>query len=213
MAELSDKIALVTGASKGIGAGIAKAFGAAGAAVIVNYAASREAADRTVDATTAAGGRAVSVQGDVSKAEDVRKLFDVAEAAFGTPDIVVNNAGVFSFGPIETVAQAEIERQFATNVFGTLFVIREAVRRFGPGGGTIINMSSIGSQNTAPNMVFYSATKGAIDAITLRHSSSTGRVARNSSPRSPISTNGCSVSGASSPGGLPNATTAPSSTC
>ena len=167
MAELSDKIALVTGASKGIGAGIAKAFGAAGAAVIVNYAASREAADRTVDATTAAGGRAVSVQGDVSKAEDVRKLFDVAEAAFGTPDIVVNNAGVFSFGPIETVAQAEIERQFATNVFGTLFVIREAVRRFGPGGGTIINMSSIGSQNTAPNMVFYSATKGAIDAITL----------------------------------------------
>ncbi len=90
-----------------------------------------------------------------------------AEAAFGTPDIVVNNAGVFSFGPIETVTQAEIERQFATNVFGSLFVIQEAVRRFGPGGGTIINMSSIGSQNTAPNMVVYSAIKGAIDAIAL----------------------------------------------
>jgi len=87
--------------------------------VIVNYATRREAADRTVDAITAAGGRAVSVQGDVSKVEEVRKLLDVAEAAFGTPDIVVNNAGVFSFGPIETVAQAEIERQFAANVFGT----------------------------------------------------------------------------------------------
>ena len=135
--------------------------------MIVNYATRREAADRTVDAITAAGGRAVSVQGDVSKVEEVRKLLDVAEAAFGTPDIVVNNAGVFSFGPIETVAQAEIERQFATNVFGSLFVIQEAVRRFGPGGGTIINMNSIGNQNTAPNMALYSATKGAIDAITL----------------------------------------------
>jgi 3-oxoacyl-[acyl-carrier protein] reductase len=167
MAELSNKTALVTGASKGIGAGIAKAFGAAGAAVIVNYAASCEDADRTVDAITAAGGRAVAVQGDLSKAGDVRTLFEAAEAAFGTPDIVVNNAGVFSFGPIESVPQAEIERLFATNVFGSLFVIQEAVRRFGPSGGAIINISSIGSRNTAPNMVVYSATKGAIDTITL----------------------------------------------
>jgi 3-oxoacyl-[acyl-carrier protein] reductase len=167
MTELANKVALVTGASKGIGAGIAKAFGAAGAAVVVNYVARRDAADRTVEAITAAGGRAVAVQADVSKADEVRKLFEFAEAAFGTPDIVVNSAGVFSFGPIETMAEAEIGRQFATNVFGSLFVIQEAVRRFGPDGGSIINISSIGSQNPAPNMVVYSATKGAIDTITI----------------------------------------------
>lgn len=167
MTDLSGKVALVTGASKGIGAGVAKALGAAGASVIVNYAASREAADKTVAAITGAGGRAVAIQADVSKAEQVRHLFEAAEAAFGVPDIIVNNAGVFSFGPIETVAEGEIERQFATNVFGTLFVIQEAVRRFGAAGGSIFNISSIGSRNTAPNMVAYSATKGAIDTITL----------------------------------------------
>ena len=167
MTQLANKVALVTGASKGIGAGIAKALSAAGAAVVVNYAARRDAAERTVEAITAAGGRAVAVQADVSKAEEVRKLFEAAEAAFGAPDIVVNNAGVFGFGPIETVTQAEIGRQFAINVFGSLFVIQEAVRRFGAAGGSIINLSSIGSRNTAPNMVVYSATKGAIDTITL----------------------------------------------
>jgi 3-oxoacyl-[acyl-carrier protein] reductase len=167
MNQLANRIALVTGASKGIGAGIAKAFGAAGAAVVVNYAASRAAAERTVDVIREAGGRAVAIQADVSKAEQVRSLFDAAEAAFGVPDIIVNNAGVFSFGPIETVTEAEMRRQFAINVFGTLFVIQEAVRRFGTGGGAIINISSIGSRNTAPNMVAYSATKGAVDTITL----------------------------------------------
>jgi 3-oxoacyl-[acyl-carrier protein] reductase len=167
MNQLANRIALVTGASKGIGAGIAKAFGAAGAAVVVNYAASRAAAERTVDVIREAGGRAAAIQADVSKAEQVRSLFDAAEAAFGVPDIIVNNAGVFSFGPIETVTEAEMRRQFAINVFGTLFVIQEAVRRFGTGGGAIINISSIGSRNTAPNMVAYSATKGAVDTITL----------------------------------------------
>jgi 3-oxoacyl-[acyl-carrier protein] reductase len=167
MNRLANRIALVTGASKGIGAGIAKAFAAAGAAVVVNYAANREAADRTVKAITEAGGRAVAIQADVSKAEQVRRLFEAAEVAFGVLDIIVNNAGVFSFGPIDTVTEAEIERQFATNVFGTLFVSQQAVRRFGPGGGSIINISSIGSRNTAPNMVTYSATKGAVDTITL----------------------------------------------
>jgi 3-oxoacyl-[acyl-carrier protein] reductase len=150
MTELSNKVALVTGTSKGIGAGIAKAFGGVGAAVIVNYASSREAAERAVVAITTAGGRAVAVQGDVSKAQEVRLLFESAEAAFGTPDIVVNNAGVFSLGPIETVAESEVERQFTTNVFGSLFVIQEAVRRFGPGGGSIINISSIGSRKADP---------------------------------------------------------------
>jgi 3-oxoacyl-[acyl-carrier protein] reductase len=165
--QLVNKIALITGASSGIGAGIAEAFGAAGAAVVVNYATGREGADRTVEAITTAGGRAFAVQADVSKAEQVRALFNAAEAIFGVTDIVVNNAGVFSFGPIETVTPAEIERQFATNVFGVLFVIQEAVRRIGSGGGSIINISSIGSRNTAPNMVTYSATKGAVDTITL----------------------------------------------
>jgi 3-oxoacyl-[acyl-carrier protein] reductase len=108
---LANRIALVTGASKGIGAGIAKAFAAAGAAVVVNYAANREAADRTVEAITEAGGRAVAIQADVSKAEQVRRLFEAAEVTFGVPDIIVNNAGVFSFGPIDTVTEAEIERQ------------------------------------------------------------------------------------------------------
>ena len=167
MNQLANRIALVTGASKGIGAGIAKAFGAAGAAVVVNYATNRAGADHTVHAIREAGGRAIAIQADISKAEQVRSLFDAAEAAFGVPDIIVNNAGVFSFGPIETVTEAEMRRQFAINVFGTLFVIQEAVRRFGTGGGAIINISSIGSRNTAPNMVAYSATKGAVDTITL----------------------------------------------
>lgn len=167
MGKLANKVAIITGASKGIGAGIAKAFAAEGAAIVVNYAKSRAAAELVVASIIDAGGRAIAVQADVAKPEQVHALFDAAMEAFGVPDIVVNNAGVFKFGPIESVSPDDIAWHFEANVYGTLYAIQEAVRRFGTKGGSIINLSSIGSQNTAPNMVVYSATKGAIDTITL----------------------------------------------
>jgi 3-oxoacyl-[acyl-carrier protein] reductase len=167
MNSLHSKIAIVTGASRGIGAGIAKAFGAAGASVVVNYASHPDGAARTVAAIVADGGKAAAVEADVSNAADVHRLFDDATRIFGAPDVVVNNAAIFKFAPIEQVPEADMHRQFEVNVFGTLLVIQEAVRRFGPRGGSIINLSSIGSRNTVPNMVVYSATKGAVDTITL----------------------------------------------
>jgi 3-oxoacyl-[acyl-carrier protein] reductase len=167
MKKLANKVAIITGASKGIGAGIAKAFAAEGAAIVVNYAKSREAADLVVASIVDAGGKAIAVQADVSKQEQVHALFEATVDAFGSPDILVNNAGVFKFGPIESVSAEDIAWHFAANVYGTIYAIQEAVSRFGTKGGSIINLSSIGSQNTAPNMVVYSATKGAIDTITL----------------------------------------------
>ena len=166
MAHLKGKTAIVTGASKGIGAGVAKRFAAEGARVVVNYASDTAGAGRVVDAIKAEGGEAIAVAGDVSKAADVASLFDAAEAAFGQVDVLVNNAGVFRFGPFEETDEEDIRRQFEVNVFGTLLTCREAARRFGPAGGAIVNLSSIGSRNVSPGMVVYSATKGAIDTIT-----------------------------------------------
>jgi 3-oxoacyl-[acyl-carrier protein] reductase len=163
---LTGKVAIVTGASKGIGAGIAKSLAAAGAAVVVNYASSREGADRVVAEITAEGGKAIAVQGDVARADDVRRLFAATKEAFGALDVLVNNAGVFQFDPLEAVTEDEFHREFNINVLGTLLATQEALKHFGPAGGSVINISSIVSANPVPNSVVYSATKGAVDSIT-----------------------------------------------
>ena len=165
MSELKGKVAIVTGASKGIGAGIAKGLGAAGAAVVVNYASSREGAERVVAEITSKGGRAIAVQGDVSKAADVQRLFAETKRAFGAPNILVNNAGIYAFEPIEAVTEDEFHRQFNTNVLAPILTIREALKHFGPDGGSVINVSSVASTSAVPNSVVYSATKGAVDSI------------------------------------------------
>jgi 3-oxoacyl-[acyl-carrier protein] reductase len=166
MGKLSGKVAIVTGASKGIGAGIAKALAGAGAAVAVNYASSREGADRVVAEIKRAGGRALAIQGDVSRAEDVRRLFEETQTQLGTPDVLVNNAGVFRFHPLEAVTEEEFHRQFNTNVLGLILATREAARHFGADGGSVINIGSVASEAAPPNSVVYSATKGAVDAVT-----------------------------------------------
>ena len=167
MSKLKNKVAIVTGASKGIGAGIARGFAAAGAAVVVNYASSREGAERVVAEIIAGGGQSIAVQGDVSQAADVKRLFAETRKSFGKLDILANNAGVYAFEPVEVVTEAEFHRQFNTNVLGTLLTVQESLKYFGPGGGVIINISSIASQNPTPNSVVYSATKSAIDAMTV----------------------------------------------
>ena len=166
MSDLKGKVAIVTGASKGIGAGIAKELSAAGAAVVVNYASSKEGADRVVKEITGKGGKAIAVQGDVSKAADVKRLFEETKKAFGSLDILVNNAGVYSFFPLEAVTEEEFHRHFNTNVLGLILATREAVKYFGPEGGSVINVGSVASTVTPPNSVVYTATKGAVDAVT-----------------------------------------------
>ena len=166
MNELKGKVAIITGASKGIGAAIARQFGAAGAAVVVNYASSRADADKVVSSIIAEGGKAFAVQADMSKTDEVKRLFSETQHTFGRLDILVNNAGVFSFQPLEAVTEAEFHRQFDINVLGTLLAIQEAVGHFGPQGGSIINFSSISSINPVPNSAIYSASKSAVDALT-----------------------------------------------
>jgi 3-oxoacyl-[acyl-carrier protein] reductase len=166
MSELTGKVAVVTGASKGIGAAIAKALGAAGASVVVNYASSKEGADRVVAAITGKGGKAIAVHGSVSEAKDVQRLFEETKKAFGSLDVLVNNAGVFAFAPLEAVTETEFHREFNINVLGTILATREALKYFGPAGGSVINLSSVVSKNPMPNSVVYAATKGAVDTIT-----------------------------------------------
>jgi 3-oxoacyl-[acyl-carrier protein] reductase len=166
MSRLEGKVALVTGASKGIGAGIAKGLAAAGASVAVNYASDRGGAEAVVAAITAFGGRAIMVPGDVSKSADVARLLVETKAAYGALDVLVNNAGVYQSGPLEAMTEEEFYREFNTNVLGPLLMIREAVKYFGPRGGSIINIGSVASQLTPPNFSIYSATKSALDAIT-----------------------------------------------
>ncbi|HWA72837.1 MAG TPA: glucose 1-dehydrogenase [Polyangiaceae bacterium] len=165
MAQLAGKTAIVTGASKGIGAGIAKALAAAGASVVVNYAGSKEGADAVVREIVARDGKAIAVQGDVAKAEDVKRLFAEAKRAFGAPSILVNNAGVYHFQALGEITEAEFHRQFDTNVLGLLLATQEAAKHF-EGGGSIINISSIAATNAVPDTAVYSATKAAVDSIT-----------------------------------------------
>jgi 3-oxoacyl-[acyl-carrier protein] reductase len=166
MSKLAGKTAVVTGGSKGIGAGIAKALAAEGAAVAVNYASDRTGAEKVVAEITAAGGKAIAVQGSVAKAEDVTRLFDEAQTALGGIDILVNNAGVYAFTPLEAVTEAEFRRQFDTNVLGVLLASQEAAKRFGPDGGSIINISSSAVTLELPAFSIYTGTKASVDAIT-----------------------------------------------
>src|SRR5947207_11912049 len=164
--KLNGKIAVVTGASKGVGAGIAKQFAAEGAAVVVNYASSKQDADRVVDEISKRGGKAAAIQGNVAKKADVERLFAEAEKAFDKIDIVVNNAGVYEFMPLEEVTEQQFHRMFDTNVLGMLLATQEALKHLNPDGGSIINIGSLASVLTPPTAVVYNATKGAVDAIT-----------------------------------------------
>ena len=164
--KLAGKAAVVTGASKGIGAAIATGLAAEGAAVAVNYSSDRKGADRVVGEITGTGGRAIAVQANVAKRADIEKLFAEAKRAFGRLDILVNNAGVYQFGPLEEITEEQFHRHFDLNVLGLLLASREAVRYFGPEGGSIINISSTATSLTPPNTAVYTATKGAVDAIT-----------------------------------------------
>jgi len=164
--KLNGKVAVVTGGSKGIGAGIAKEFAAEGAAVIVNYASSKTDADKVVNEITKRGGKAVAVQGSVTKKDDVEKLFAAAEKAFGKLDILVNNAGVYEFVPLEDVTEQQFHKMFDTNVLGMLLATQEALKHFNAEGGSIVNIGSLASSLTPPTAVVYNATKGAVDAIT-----------------------------------------------
>jgi 3-oxoacyl-[acyl-carrier protein] reductase len=166
MSELTGKVAIVTGASKGIGAAIAKRLAAAGASVVVNYASSREGADRVVAEIAGKAGKPIAVKADVSKAADVQRLFDATKKAFGSLDVLVNNAGVYGFAPLEEVTEDEFHREFNINVLGVLLASREAMKYFGPHGGSVINISSMASMSPTPTAVVYSATKGAVDTIT-----------------------------------------------
>jgi 3-oxoacyl-[acyl-carrier protein] reductase len=165
MSDLNAKVAVVTGASKGIGAAIAKALSAAGAAVVVNYSASKEDADRVVADIKAKGGKAIAVKGDVAKADDMGRLFEETKKTFGGLDILVNNAGIYRFARLEEITEDEFHQHFNINVLGTILATREAVKYFGPNGGNVINMSSIASAGV-PEAAVYSGSKGAVDAIT-----------------------------------------------
>ncbi|WP_431048918.1 glucose 1-dehydrogenase [Roseateles sp. L2-2] len=166
MSTLTNKVAIVTGASKGIGAGIAKQFAKAGAAVVVNYSTSKDAADAVVAEIKQSGGKAVAIQADFSKTADIRRLFEESKRAFGTLDILVNNAGVYAFGPVQEATEQEFHREFNTNVLGVITATQEAAKHFGPNGGSIINISSIASVGFMPNSAVYAASKSAVDAIT-----------------------------------------------
>jgi 3-oxoacyl-[acyl-carrier protein] reductase len=175
MSKLTGKVAVVTGASKGIGAAIAKALAAEGAAVVVNYASSRAGADAVVAAITAAGGKASAVQGDVAKAADAQGIINTAVETYGRLDILVNNSGVYEFSPIEEITEEHFHKQFNVNVLGLLLTTQAAAKHLGE-GASIINIGSIVSRITPPGSAVYSGTKGAVDAIT-------GVLARELGPR------------------------------
>jgi len=164
--KINGKVAVVTGASKGIGAGIAKQLAAEGAAVVVNYASSKSDADKVVDEITKKGGKAVAAQGNVAKKAEVQKLFAAAEKAFGKIDILVNNAGVYQWDPLEAMTEDEFHREFNTNVLGLILATQEALKHFNSEGGSVINIGSLASSLTPPTAVVYNATKGAVDAVT-----------------------------------------------
>jgi 3-oxoacyl-[acyl-carrier protein] reductase len=165
MSKLTGKVAVVTGASKGIGASIAEHFGAAGASVVVNYSSSKAGADAVVAKIAAKGGKAIAVQGDVSKQEDIVRLFAETKRAFGKLDVLVNNAGIYDFKPLEDITAEHFHKQFNLNVLGLLLTTQEAVKLIGPEGGSIINISLIVGQMPAATGSVYSATKAAVDSL------------------------------------------------
>ncbi|HKP98213.1 MAG TPA: glucose 1-dehydrogenase [Fibrobacteria bacterium] len=166
MGKLLNKVVVVTGASKGIGAGIAKRAAAEGAKVVVNYMSSREDAERVVSEIKAKGGSAVAVQADVAKAEDVKRLFAETKRAFDRLDVLINNAGLYAYSLLEQVTEAEFTRMFHINVLGPILATQEALKYFGAEGGNVINISSVASESAPPASTLYSASKGALDAVT-----------------------------------------------
>jgi 3-oxoacyl-[acyl-carrier protein] reductase len=166
MGKLANKVALVTGASKGIGAGIAKALAADGASVVVNYASSKDGADKVVAEIKAKGGKAVAVQGDFSRQEDISKVFAETKKNFGRLDTVVNNAGVYEFAPLGEITATQFHKMFDLNVLGLILSSQEALKYFGPDGGSIINIGSVASSSNPPTASVYTATKGAVDSVT-----------------------------------------------
>lgn len=167
MGKLKDKVAVVTGASKGIGASIAEYLAAEGASVVVNYASSKSGADAVVKRIKEKGGKALAVQADVSKPEDITRLFKETKAAYGKLDVLVNNAGIFEFAPLESVTGEHFHKQFDLNVLGLILTTKEAVKLFGDNGGSVINISSIVGPMPVPGASVYSATKAAVDAVTV----------------------------------------------
>src|SRR6185369_6987270 len=166
MSSLTGKVAIVTGASKGIGSGIAQAFAAAGALVAVNYSSDRKGAERVAQAIIDSGGGAIAVGGDVSKAADVTRLFKEVDSAFGRLDVLVNNAGVFRFGAFEEISEERFHLHYNINVLGAILTVQEAVKRFGADGGSIINLSSIVGSHPVAGALLYASTKGAIETLT-----------------------------------------------
>jgi 3-oxoacyl-[acyl-carrier protein] reductase len=166
MSKLKDQVAVVTGASKGIGAGIAKALAAEGASVVVNYSSSKSGADKVVAEIVKKGGKAIAVQGDVSRQADITRLFAETKKAYGRLDILVNNAGLYAFGPLESVTEETFHSHFNLNVLGLLLTTKEALKLFGDNGGSVINIGSAISRLTPPNTSVYTATKGAVGVIT-----------------------------------------------
>jgi 3-oxoacyl-[acyl-carrier protein] reductase len=164
--KLAGKVAVVTGASKGIGAAIASQLGAEGASVVVNYSSSKEGADRVVNQIAASGGKAVAVQANMAKQSDIERLFAETKKAFGRLDILVNNAGIYEFSPLENVTEEQFHKHFNLNVLGLVLGSKEAAKYFDGAGGSIINISSVVSSLTPPQASVYTATKGAVDAIT-----------------------------------------------
>jgi 3-oxoacyl-[acyl-carrier protein] reductase len=164
--KLTGEVAIVTGASKGIGASIAKHLAAEGAAVVVNYASSKESADRVVADIIRDGGRAIAVQANMANKAEIERLFAATDKAFGELDILVNNAGVYEFAPIENVTAEHFHRMFELNVLGLILASQEAVKHFGPAGGKIVNISSVAATSAPATASVYSATKAAVDAVT-----------------------------------------------
>jgi 3-oxoacyl-[acyl-carrier protein] reductase len=164
--KLEGKVAVVTGASKGIGAAIAKALGAEGASVIVNYSSSKAEGEKVAKEIASDGGKAIALQANVAKATEIERLFAEAKKAFGRLDILVNNAGIYEFGPLENLTEEHFHKQFNLNVLGLLLASQAAAKQFDGDGGTIINISSVVSTLAIPGGSVYSGTKGAVDAIT-----------------------------------------------
>src|SRR5437588_3972508 len=166
MNRLKGKVAVVTGASKGIGAAIAEHLAAEGASVVVNYASSKSGADAVVKRITQKEGKAVAVQADVSKAEDIQRLFAETKKTFGTLDILVNNAGIYEFAPLEAITAEHFHKQYNLNVLGLLLTTQAAAKQFGPAGGSVVNISSVVASLAVPNRSVYSAGKGSVNAST-----------------------------------------------
>jgi 3-oxoacyl-[acyl-carrier protein] reductase len=195
--KLAGKVAVVTGASKGIGAEIAKQLATAGAAVVVNYSSSKEGAEKVVKEITSAGGKAVAVQANVAKPAEIQKLFAETKKNFDRLDILVNNAGIYEFAPLEQITPEHFHKQFDLNVLGLILVSQEAAKQMGSAGGSIINISSVVSTSGFPNLTVYSATKGAVDSITrvLAHELGSRKIRVNSINPGMVETEGFHAAG------------------